>query len=164
MTPQEVVAMIEKTGIEIEDGEVYNIYDCGHVYNTKDDLSRTVYYPDLKMSNRSCPICNRSKLLSKYKRCGCGYEQMAGTTQPSQFCNKCPNSRRLELKNNSETINYKNGHLRDITRIHCINRYSCVIKYRKYETVPCLHCPDYELMHGEHDPLTTRNCDATIFL
>jgi len=139
-----------KSGIKPIDGNAYTLYECGHAFNVKDDPSRIQWYPATG-GLRSCPICDHQRLLVKYKRCGCGKEQVGPKVQSSKYCNHCPSDRKEVSV--SPLACRKNSNLADPNRGFCIHRNECLIKYIDYDAVPCKNCDSYSVLQGVHDPL-----------
>lgn len=138
-------------GIEPVDGNAYTLYECGHAFNVKDDPSKIKWYASAGRALRSCPICDKQKLLTKFKHCGCGKTQLGFKVQPSKYCNFCPPERRETTE--SMFAHRKNNQLADYTRGFCVHRNECLKKYINYDTVPCKNCDNYLVIQGEHDPL-----------
>jgi len=143
-----------QAGIEPIDGKAYTLYECGHSFNVDDDPSRIKWYAATGRGLRSCPICDHQRLLTKYKRCSCGVEQVGSKVQPSRYCNNCSAGRREVVK--SPLAYRKNSHLADPDRGFCIHRNTCLTTFIDYDTVPCKDCDDFFVIQGEHDPLAEK--------
>ena len=151
-----VVSYLEKADIEVEKGQSYNLYECGHVFTHQEDLPQHIhYYKDDDRAIRSCPICGDKKLLTKYKKCTCGTEHVGKRVQPSQCCADCPTVLRNSGKERTASQKKHNGHLVDIERCFCARRDECLKFYWDYDTTPCLGCGGFIQGTGEHEPVTT---------
>jgi hypothetical protein len=148
---------LKKAKIKVINNHVYNIYICGHIYDLEDDPVRLTYYKEKHMMNRSCPICDCSALIAKYKKCACGYEQVSYTVQPSEFCQNCTDERRTANKKTGKSPLY-NKKLEDIKkRQTCVHSMKCLHFYsqKPYQAIPCKNCKDYKFnTGGKHDPLS----------
>jgi hypothetical protein len=133
------------------DGYAYTLYECGHAFNVEDDPGKTQWYSSVGRSLRTCPKCDYHKLLTKYKRCGCGKPQIGSNVQPSKACNDCPPGTKGSTV--SKYAHRKNGHLADPDRGFCIHRNECLTKFIDYATVPCKGCEDFFVIQGNHDAL-----------
>ena len=98
MNIAEAKKQIEEYGIVIEPGLVYNVYECGHIYESSGDNQKTAHDPITKTRQRCCnndlckkktPSGNIKRLQIKYKICACGYEQTSLHLQKSKKCHKC---------------------------------------------------------------------------
>jgi hypothetical protein len=144
--------VLTDAGIEPIDGKAYTLYECGHVFNVEDDPAYVRWYASVGRALRSCPLCDKQRLLTKYKKCGCGEEQVGPKVQPSRCCTLCPPDRKVVTV--SPYAYRKNGHLVDINRGFCIHKNGCLTKFIDYVTVPCKGCLDYLVEQGAHDPLS----------
>ena len=151
--PINVLSALTADGIEPIDGHAYTLYECGHAFDVEADPSRILWYASVGRALRSCPICDKQKLLTKYKQCGCGKVQISFKVQPSTYCNFCPPDRKDKDTVDTPFARRKNGHLADYSRGFCVHRNECLKKYIDYDTVPCKNCDDYLVIQGEHDAL-----------
>jgi len=142
--------LIKKAEIKVEEGECYVIYNCGHVFDNRDDPQITTYYIGENRTVRSCPICQNQKLVTKYKLCGCGAEHTGKRVQPSPFCFKCSPLRRSTGRTERLDAHLRNGHLADHTRGFCIHRSDCLKTYLAHDCVPCKGCKQYAIEEGEY--------------
>ena len=143
--------LLKQAELNIEDGECYTIYSCGHVFDNRDDPQIITYYVGENRGIRSCPICINQKLLTKFKRCGCGAEHIGKRVQPSECCGKCPSVRKATGRDETLNAFKRNGHLADPDRVFCIYRSECLDIYRVYDAVPCKGCKQYKVHQGAHD-------------
>ena len=129
----------------------YNIYECGHVFDRDDDPAPGIvkYISGISSNGgrglRVCPVCwgkgqQKKRLVTKYKRCTCGAEHIGKHLQSSICCSSCTYARRALKGATPISVKRANGHLADPNRCFCIHRSECLIKYLKYEAVPCKGC------------------------
>lgn len=142
-------------GIEIVPGLCYNIYECGHVYENRKDKNLRRYFKSKKRVNRCCPNedCSSKNhknnkewvepkaLETRYKKTSDGFEQISVLLQDV----KNPK----ELHHTSKV--YRNKKMRDEDRWNCEKRPECMVKYRKYDAIPCKDCEGYRIGHGNVD-------------
>ena len=148
---------IKKEKIEVVEGEAYAVYDCGHVFNIKDDPRIQTYYPnegEKGLSVRSCPVCVTEKLMTKYKLCGCGAEHASKRVQPSKCCDRCAAGRRAQ-RPVKHALYLRNGHTSDPSRCYCVHRDECIMTYIEYDAIPCKNCRRFKVKQGGHDPIGT---------
>jgi len=147
ITLEEAQKLMTASDIEVEDGELYNLYKCGHIFNSDDDEGKTMYRTETRLANRTCPVCvHFQPLLIKYKRCGCGAEHIGYNQPKSLCCNKCPSARKTKMKAMHPSKSYYNKKLEDTTRWNCEKRDDCLKKYAKrYQTIPCKDCESYKI-------------------
>lgn len=149
-----VKSYLQDAEIEIEKGQSYNIYTCGHVFSNTDDLPQTIhYYKKDDRAVRSCPTCGNKKLLTKYKKCTCGTEQTGKRVQPSQCCASCPTVLRNSGKVRIKSYKKRNGYAADPERCYCLRRDVCREEYEYYQTTPCKNCGGFIQGQGNVDPI-----------
>ena len=143
---EEAKQYMKSASIDAEEGHVYNIYKCGHIFDSEED-NRYTSVNKYKKSNRKCPICEAFiPLLVKYKLCGCGTEQIGYAQQPSLCCGGCSNERKTRIKALHPGETYHNQTLVDPKRWNCVNRDKCLEKYAKHhQAIPCKNCNDYTI-------------------
>ena len=135
---------------QVVDGHIYSLYECGHIFDAIDDPQLTIYLSTNNSHNRVCPECRNkdSKLLVKYKKCGCGAEQLGYNVQQSTCCQLCPRDR-IEKYKKLNIISYKrdsiyNEKFADPNRWDCKFRDECLTKYsKKHRAIPCKDCEKY---------------------
>lgn len=163
VTPDQAGKFLQQLKIEPEHGEAYNIYACGCVIINRDDPCIVTYFSVNVQKNRSCPIHKPTRLVGKYKVCSCGSVFFSNRTQSSKRCKNCPKinstdievlrAYREEMANRPKAFKQYEGP--DSTRCYCKNWKKCgdmAIK-ENLDYRPCLNCDDYEMQHGNHDPM-----------
>jgi len=149
LTLEEARNVIEEAKIDVKGGHVYSLYACGHIYDSIDDDQKTLYLSSNHSHNRVCPECYNkdSKLLVKYKKCGCGKEQLGYNVQHSKCCQYCPRDRTYKYRNIDiqKTESIYNEHLADPLRWDCKFRDDCLTHYsKKHRAIPCKGCKKYK--------------------
>jgi len=152
---EEVQKIINKSKIEIKSGLLYTIYECGHIFSSDEDPLKITYFQKDNMSKRTCFKCDQSHLVARYKKCGCGAEQIGNAVSASKFCKYCSKEYKEKFAIIKEPDKTKNKHLADPNRWNCKNRNECFKKYISYEALPCKNCKDYQIGNGDHDALYT---------
>ena len=139
----DVFKYIESQGIIMEYGMAYNLYECGHIVSNAVDTRKMIYYADVRLRNRCCPICFPipTRLSTKAKICFCGTRQIGIRLQTSKQCTACHNTK--TAKNKKPNLKFKNGHLFDEKGSDCLFRLDCLKKYDKYACTPCLGCKKF---------------------
>ena len=157
MTPTEIEKIITDSGITIEDGQAYNLYDCGCVFNSAEDPSKVKHNSKTSQRTRCCPVCTSDTygfLLTKYKRCKCGYVHTGYRVIKSEYCVHCPKENRIKAQNLAKNkFKYSGKTLRnedqcDPERWDCLFRDNCYIEYAKHDAIPCKNCELYQKNYG----------------
>ena len=150
--------MLRKNGIRVQQGKVYTFYTCGHVFEKENDKSIIKCTKDEKGQNRPqriCPICwensgKKEPLLTKYKKCtSCGTEHIGKKLQESICCAKCSAARKALKGDDPDWELHANGDQADPSRCFCIHRRECIVKYARYETIPCKGCRRFKEKEDE---------------
>lgn len=153
-----IKTLLKKAKIKEVQGTVYNFYSCGHVFAREDDKRTVKCSKNNKGQNRAqriCPICwenlgKKEQLIFKYKKCtSCGAVHIGKKLQESICCNRCSAARKAKKGEDPDWEIYSNGHLADPTRCFCIHRRKCIIKYDKYDTLPCKNCKQFKEKEGQ---------------
>lgn len=151
LTIDEAKKRLKDRNIHVINGHIYSLYECGHIFDAVNDPQKTIYLSSNNSHNRVCPECDNknSKLIVKYKKCGCGAEQLGYNVQQSECCTLCPPQRVEKYKKLNLTITTKrdsiyNEKFSDSTKWNCKFRYDCLTKYsKKHRAIPCKGCEKY---------------------
>ncbi len=135
--------MIREKKVRVEVGKAYIIYSCGHVFDSEEDPQVPTYFADKGRRLRSCPVCVTEKLLTKYKKCGCGAERISKRIVPSNCCASCPATRRALGTSTTKNAHKHNSDQADPERYFCVYREKCLDKYIEHDTIPCKDCKRY---------------------
>lgn len=145
ITVEEAHKLMVEADMIIEEGEVYTIYACGHIFLGSEDPQTVKKFPSERKKFRSCPICEEAvHLIAKYKLCSCGASQVGNTMKSSPSCRACSYKNRNTGGTTTISKSKKNGNLSDPERWDCVHRDECIDKYMGYQTVPCLNCEKYK--------------------
>lgn len=145
VTVEEAHEFIVKADMIIEEGEMYTIYSCGHVFLGSEDPQIIKKFPSKRKKYRSCPICTEAKhLIAKYKLCYCGLAQVGNTTQSSPTCRACAHKKRLSVEKEEVNSKKRNANMADPERWDCIHRDKCICTYIGHQAIPCLGCEKYK--------------------
>jgi len=158
LTLDETRNVLKKSKIDVLDGHIYSIYECGHIFDSIDDPQKTLYLRYNNSHNRVCPKCynGASKLVVKYKKCGCGKEQLGYNVHKSECCKYCPRERIVKFRKQKavNTDSIYNKKLADPLRWDCKYRDDCLTYYsKKHQAIPCKGCKKYIVGFGENDAL-----------
>ena len=144
-TPKEAENYLKSINYNIQNGEPYAIFACGCVTH-----NQHAYYLQIKKSKKN-PVakniraCKKHKYqglyLGTFKRCNCGGLNFKKFVKAGATCNFC----RKKYVNKyhydySKRSKFRNANLRDVSRINCKFRSKCIIKYDKYDAIPCKGC------------------------
>lgn len=148
-TADQALAYIRGHGFDPVPGVVYNIYKDGCLIANKDDPQRyTGFKGGKKYWNRSCPYHDAVGLQVKYKMCGCGNHKISMRMQGAEYCQECPQSRKLEYQRAYAKRKQQKGsvHWRGD---YCKNLRSC-------KEIKCDSCDGFEGIFQNVDPLVLR--------
>lgn len=150
-SPKKAREFIEVSGIKIETTKVFNIYECGCVFENGADPIKMAYFPETRITNRTCLIHRPTSLHIKYKRCQCGFENTGKRLQESIGCGKCKNENKIEKM--KDLRRRQNLHLKDVNRCDCAEYLDCLDKYLDCDCIPCKKCKKYHIGSANIDPL-----------
>jgi len=148
LTLEATKKILENAKINVIEGHIYSVYACGHIFDAVDDPQKTLYLAPNNSHNRVCPECYNedSKLLVKYKKCGCSAEQLGYNVQQSKCCKYCPPERVRKYKKvaTSKKSTIYNDKFADPKKWNCEYRDECLTKFSKHHrAIPCKDCTDY---------------------
>ncbi len=78
-----------------------------------------------------------------------GTEHIGKKLQESICCAKCSAARKALKGDDPDWELHANGDQADPSRCFCIHRRECIVKYARYETIPCKGCRRFKEKEDE---------------